>query len=123
MFVARALHEHRRWADRLRAVDGSDDPLVERFVHEVRRCYPFFPAQAARAVASFEWEGVRFEPGTLAVLDLYGTDHQPALWPDPDRFDPTASPTASRGRSTSCPRAGATTRPATGAPASGPRST
>jgi hypothetical protein len=26
--------------------------------------------------------------GGLVVLDAHGTDHDPAHWPDPDRFDP-----------------------------------
>jgi fatty-acid peroxygenase len=32
--------------------------------------------------------GNRVPRGGLVVLDVHGTDHDPAHWPDPDRFDP-----------------------------------
>jgi cytochrome P450 len=46
--------------------------------------------------AEQEWEsaaardvlGVALPRGGLVVLDVHGTDHDPAHWPDPDRFDP-----------------------------------
>jgi fatty-acid peroxygenase len=87
-FVACALHEHRAWAQRLRQASGPDDTDVERFVHEVRRAYPFFPAQAARVRRAFDWHGVHFRRNALVILDLYGTDHHAATWPAPERFDP-----------------------------------
>lgn len=87
VFVASALHAHPRWADRLRSA-GTADQEVERFVQEVRRHYPFFPAQGARVRTGFTWNDLSFEPGGLVILDLYGTNHHPASWPDPDTFDP-----------------------------------
>jgi fatty-acid peroxygenase len=86
VFIACALHENRGWAERLRS--GADDDEVERFVHEVRRHYPFFPLQAAEVRSAFDWGGVRFPEGALVLMDLYGTNHHPDLWADPDRFDP-----------------------------------
>lgn len=83
-FAALALHEHPEWRDRIAA--DPDEALP--FVHEVRRYFPFFPATAARVVAPFDWAGHHFPAGRRVLLDLYGTDHHPDVWPDPDRFDP-----------------------------------
>lgn len=87
VFVASALHQHHGWAERLRHA-SHDDPVVEWFVHEVRRTAPFFPFQAARVRQQFQWRDTEFAAGTLVVLDLYGTDHHEALWPNPDAFEP-----------------------------------
>ncbi|KQV75704.1 hypothetical protein ASC61_12210 [Aeromicrobium sp. Root344] len=56
---------------------------------EVRRCYPVAPFLAARATEDLEWSGEPIPAGSLVVLDLWGTDHDPRIWPDPFRFDPT----------------------------------
>ncbi|KXK63524.1 cytochrome [Micromonospora rosaria] len=84
VFAALALHEHPEWRDRVRA--GEED--TERFVQEVRRFYPFFPVVAARVRDSFDWQGYHFPRGRRVLLDLYGTNHHPDLWPEPDRFRP-----------------------------------
>jgi fatty-acid peroxygenase len=36
----------------------------------------------------FNWEGFVFEEGNLTLLDLYGTNHDPNLWGNPDLFKP-----------------------------------
>ena len=84
-FAALALHEYPEHRERLR---GADDEAVERFVQEVRRFYPFFPFVGAIVRHDFEWSGYQFPEGTRVLLDLYGTDHHPDLWRDPDGFDP-----------------------------------
>lgn len=86
VFLAHALHEHPEWERRFRS---GDPDLEEPFVNEVRRIYPFFPAAAARVRTPFEWRGIRFSAGQRVLLDLYGTNHHPNLWPEPSRFDPT----------------------------------
>jgi fatty-acid peroxygenase len=58
------------------------------FAQEVRRHYPFFPALVARVQRDFEWQGLRFTRGQRALLDIFGTNHDPQVWPDPWRFDP-----------------------------------
>lgn len=58
------------------------------FAQEVRRFYPFFPAVPARVREPFEWQGVAFPRGARVLLDLHGTNHDPAAWPQPERFDP-----------------------------------
>lgn len=54
---------------------------------EVRRTYPFVPFLATRATADLEWQGVDIPDGTLIVLDVWGTNHDPRIWGAPDSFD------------------------------------
>ncbi|WFE31664.1 cytochrome P450 [Micromonospora sp. WMMD975] len=84
VFAALALHDHPHWHDRVR----GDDAATEQFVQEVRRHYPFFAVTAARVRRSFEWQGYAFPQGRRVLLDLYGTNHHPRLWPEPERFRP-----------------------------------
>lgn len=88
VFVAMAMHRHPDAREQLRT-RPADDPYVDWFVHEVRRDYPFFPFVAARVRRDFDWRGHRFPQGTRVLLDLYGTNHHAASWPDPDRFAPS----------------------------------
>ncbi|TDC83129.1 cytochrome P450 [Micromonospora sp. KC606] len=83
-FAALALHDHPAWADRVR----TSDEATEWFVQEVRRYYPFFPVAAARVRHAFDWQGHHFPAGCRVLLDLYGTNHHPELWPEPERFRP-----------------------------------
>jgi fatty-acid peroxygenase len=84
-FAGRALHEHPQWRDRIAA---GDEAALDAFVQEVRRLYPFVPVLAARTRQAQDVLGVPVPRGGFVVLDVHGTDHDPALWPDPDRFDP-----------------------------------
>ncbi|MEV4658004.1 cytochrome P450 [Micromonospora sp. NPDC049301] len=84
VFAALALHDHPGWRQRVR----GDDEATEQFVQEVRRYYPFFPTAAARVRRSFDWEGHHFPRGRRVLLDLYGTNHHPTLWPEPELFRP-----------------------------------
>lgn len=83
-FAALALHRQPRWRDRLR--DSDED--VELFVQEVRRFFPFFPAAAALVRRDFDWAGYHFPRGRRVLLDVYGTNRDPRLWPRPGVFDP-----------------------------------
>ena len=85
VFGALALHEHPSVRERLKLEDGRYSKMV---VQEVRRYYPFAPMLGARVRADFLWEGYTFKKGTLVLLDLYGTNHHPGLWENPDEFDP-----------------------------------
>jgi fatty-acid peroxygenase len=85
VFGALALHEFPEY--RPRVAEGSDDWLT-MFAQEVRRYYPFFPTVGGRASHAFDWRGLHVEKGAWVLLDLYGTDHHPALWSDPDNFRP-----------------------------------
>ncbi|RPH43026.1 MAG: cytochrome P450 [Burkholderiales bacterium] len=84
VFAAHALVRAPAWRDALRVQPS----LIDCFVQEVRRFYPFFPMVAARVRRGFEWDGVRFATGRRALLDLYGTGHDPRCWDAPERFRP-----------------------------------
>jgi cytochrome P450 len=82
-FLARALIRHPQWRSRL-----SDADEGVAFGHEVRRTCPFVPALAGRAVRHAELDGIAIEPGDLVVLDVPGTNEDPAMWGDPESFRP-----------------------------------
>lgn len=85
VFVAHALHVHPQLHEKLQS---NDDGYAERFVQEVRRYYPFFPAVAARTRQRFEWNGYPFSEGQRVLLDLYGTNQDRRTWKDPEEFEP-----------------------------------
>lgn len=84
-YSALALHHHPEYRQRLH---DSEDRLAELFTHEVRRFYPFFPAVGGVALEAFEWHGHHFQQGDWVLLDLHGTNHDPRLWQQPERFYP-----------------------------------
>jgi fatty-acid peroxygenase len=84
VFGALALHQHPQYRDAL--AEGGDAAL--NFVQEVRRFYPFIPAMGGIALAPFEWRGHQFSEGDWVLLDIYGTNHDPRLWDQPNRFRP-----------------------------------
>lgn len=67
---------------------SKDVQYREMFVQEVRRFYPFFPFVAALAKKDFTWNDYQFKEGTLTILDIYGTNHDPTIWEDPELFKP-----------------------------------
>lgn len=83
-FAALALYEHPECRQKLQ--DEAD--YRELFTQEVRRFYPFFPFAAARTRHSFEWQEYHFPEGVEVLLDLYGTNHDPHLWDNPEKFQP-----------------------------------
>jgi len=88
--AALALHQHPQWRERLgRDPDDALDGELEAFAHELRRLYPFTPMLGARVGRPFSWRGLRLQEGRLVLLDVYGTNHDPEVWPDPDALDPT----------------------------------
>ncbi|MFD2569584.1 cytochrome P450 [Spirosoma soli] len=84
-FAALALHEHPDWRKRLQTGNGEE---LDWFVDEVRRFYPFAPFTGARVRSEFSWKGYLFPKATLVLLDIYGTNHDPRLWEQPDEFRP-----------------------------------
>lgn len=83
-FIVLALKDYPLEKEKLK----SFADYKEMFVHEIRRFYPFFPFVVAKAKKDFEWNGYLFEEGTIAALDLYGTNHDPKLWEQADEFKP-----------------------------------
>ena len=84
-FAVLALHDHPEQRYKLTEPGGE---YVHWFTQEVRRFYPFFPFAAARVRHDFEWHDYPFPEGKRVLLDLYGTNRDPARWADPDRFYP-----------------------------------
>ena len=84
-FGALAMHEYPEWRARLAT---GDEATLTAFAQEVRRFYPFFPAVGARVLDAFDWRGLHFAEGTWVLFDMYGTNHDPRLWPEPQRFRP-----------------------------------
>lgn len=84
-FTVLALHHYPKEREKLKT---SDERYAQMFVQEVRRFYPFFPFVAALVKKDFTWNNYKFEEGTLTLLDLYGTNHDPEIWENPDIFDP-----------------------------------
>ncbi|WP_172253757.1 cytochrome P450 [Saccharibacillus deserti] len=85
VFSAIALHEHPEYRVKLAADEGK---YRQWFVQETRRYYPFTPFLGASVIHDFTWQGHEFEEGTMVLLDIYGTTHDPKLWEEPDTFRP-----------------------------------
>ncbi|WP_079474832.1 cytochrome P450 [Marinococcus halophilus] len=85
-FTALAVHQHSSARERLASKDEQE---LKMFVQEVRRFYPFFPFVPARVRDGFTWNDYAFPKNRLVLLDLYGTNHHPDLWNNPEKFDPT----------------------------------
>ncbi|MDK1389185.1 cytochrome P450 [Sinorhizobium sp. 8-89] len=84
-FVGLALARNPQWRERFG--QGQDDD-IDGFVEEVRRLYPFFPFVGARLARSQDWLGYSLPEGSWLLLDLYGTTHDPRLFPSPTNFSP-----------------------------------
>lgn len=75
-FTALALHHYPEEKEKL---ESFDEKYAQMFVQEVRRYYPFFPFVVALVNKDFTWNDYKFEEGTLTLLDLYGTNHDPEI--------------------------------------------
>jgi fatty-acid peroxygenase len=87
-FVAFAAHALHRWPDNRQRLRTDDAAFAQAFVHEVRRFYPFAPFLGGRAVRDLAWRGESIPAGSLVLLDVFGQDHDPAVWGDPYTFRP-----------------------------------
>ena len=84
-FSALALHQYPETKHKLMS---DMENYSQMFVQEVRRFYPFAPFLGAKVRHDFVWKGYEFKQGTLVILDIYGTNHNAALWKNPDIFRP-----------------------------------
>lgn len=89
-FAALALHTHPIAAEQLARGWGAGrtGDYADWFMQEVRRFYPFVPYLRAQVRSRFTWRGHVFEPGTLVLLDVYGTLRDPRIWEVPEEFWP-----------------------------------
>lgn len=85
-FSALAAHHY---PEERKKLQSGNEKNAQMFVQEVRRFYPFFPFAAAEVKADFTWKDYTFEKGTLTLLDLYGTNHDPNIWGNPEVFQPS----------------------------------
>jgi cytochrome P450 len=71
---------------------GYDDlpnlPFTRRVIDEAMRLYPPAWGFSRQALGDDDLGGYRLPRGWLAFLMPYVLHRQPALWPDPERFDP-----------------------------------
>lgn len=102
-FAAHALH---RWPEHRAPLAKGDAAYARGFAHEVRRFYPFVPFLGGLAARDLEWRGERIGDGTMVLLDVYGQNHDPDLWPRPYTFDPTRFTDAEPGRDDLIPQGG-----------------
>jgi cytochrome P450 len=63
-------------------------PYVRMVVDEALRMYPTAPLVTKNARRADVVDGYQVPAGALVILSPYVTHRHPALWPDPDRFDP-----------------------------------
>ncbi|WP_232533746.1 cytochrome P450 [Plantactinospora sp. KBS50] len=87
-FVTFAAHALHRWPRHRAALADGDPGFATAFGHEVRRFYPFAPFVGGLAVGDLTFRGVPIPAGAMVLLDVYGQDHHPDLWPDPYAFRP-----------------------------------
>jgi fatty-acid peroxygenase len=86
--VAFAGHALDRWPRHRGLLRAADTDFTRAFTHEVRRFYPFTPFLAGRAARDLTLQGQAIPAGTLVLLDVYGQNHDPALWERPYEFRP-----------------------------------
>lgn len=72
----------------MRQTLGKDLQYVNWFIQEVKRFYPAVPFVVAKARESFIWEDIYFPKNRLVLLDLYGSNHHPDTWDEPENFVP-----------------------------------
>jgi fatty-acid peroxygenase len=84
-FAAHALYKFPKSRERL---VGGDDLALQSFAQEVRRYYPFFPLTAAVVTEPVEYMGYHLPRGRRVVMSLYGTNHDPKIWDQPEEFRP-----------------------------------
>lgn len=85
VFAALALHTYPRCRQ---PIANGDEEYLHNFVQEVRRFYPFFPFVGGRAMKDLKWQDEKIPQGSWVLLDLYGTNHDPREWQNPEEFEP-----------------------------------
>ncbi len=86
-FVAFAAHALHRWPEHRESLAAGGEFAVA-FAHEVRRFYPFVPFLGGLAARNLDWMGEQIPEGSMVLLDIYGHNHEPELFPEPYTFSP-----------------------------------
>ncbi|RBY97984.1 cytochrome P450 [Blastococcus sp. TF02-8] len=87
-FMAFSGHALIRWPENRVRLASGDPAFAEAWAHEVRRFYPFAPFIGGRAPQRLEFDGESIPENAMVLLDLYGQNHDPALWDTPYAFRP-----------------------------------
>ena len=87
-FLAFSGHALIRWPQHRERLASGDPAFARAWAHEVRRFYPFAPFIGGRAPQALEWDGEHIPRHAMVLLDLWGTNHDPDLWPEPYAFRP-----------------------------------
>ncbi|NEK87827.1 cytochrome P450 [Blastococcus saxobsidens] len=87
-FLAFSGHALIRWPQYRERLAAGDPAFAEAWAHEVRRFYPFAPFIGGRAPQQLEFDGEKISRNSMVLLDLYGQNHDPALWDTPYAFRP-----------------------------------
>ncbi|MCP4068975.1 MAG: cytochrome P450 [Phycisphaeraceae bacterium] len=69
-------------------LDADDETRLEAAILETLRLYPPVWSNERQATVAIELANHQWAIGDRAVLSVYRLHRDPALWPDPDRFDP-----------------------------------
>lgn len=83
------LSRHKEVLVKIRELEGEEQTnYIRQVIQEAMRLYP--PAWLTDRLALEEDEvaGVRIPKGAMVVCYLYGTQHHPDWWSDPEKFDP-----------------------------------
>ncbi|WP_280317956.1 cytochrome P450 [Nocardia wallacei] len=80
------MREREVWAD-IRSV-VADPVRLDHIVSETMRLYPATAVISRKVATGFTLAGQRFHPGDLLLFSPFHTHRLPAVWPDPERFDP-----------------------------------
>ncbi|MFH9468935.1 cytochrome P450 [Streptomyces clavifer] len=87
-FLAFAAHALQRWPEQRTLLVEDDGVHARAFSQEIRRFYPFAPFIGGLAAADLRWAGEDIPAGSMVLLDLYGQNHDPQLFPEPYAFEP-----------------------------------
>ena len=61
---------------------------LERFITEVMRIAPIAHTHVRQVKAGFEYENCKFRAGDILLLSVFGFNHDPDIWKEPDEFYP-----------------------------------
>ncbi|WP_080872212.1 cytochrome P450 [Oceanobacillus timonensis] len=84
VFSQAALLENPELKERLQ----GDKGYVNCFIYEVLRYYSVIPFSVAKTKQQFFWKDMFFPNKQLVLFDIYGTNHHPDLWTEPEAFQP-----------------------------------
>ncbi|OMQ14597.1 cytochrome, partial [Modestobacter sp. VKM Ac-2676] len=87
-FVAFAAHALHTWPQHRERLRSGDRAFAVAFAHEVRRFYPFAPFIGGRSPRDVEFDGTQVPAGSMVLLDLWGQNHDPEVFPEPFAFRP-----------------------------------